>query len=100
MNGTEVSGGKVMSDEARRKIDELRDKIDTIDRLLVEKLNERAEFALKIRALKAETKMPLYDPGREEDIFQKITVINNGPLYDDDLRGIYETILHTMKSID
>lgn len=89
-----------MGEEAKSKIDELRGKIDVVDRQLVEKLNERAELALKIRSLKAESKLPLYDPGREEEIFQKITSVNNGPLYDDDLRGIYEIILHTMKSLD
>lgn len=89
-----------MSDDAKRTIDELREKIDSIDRKLVEKLNERAELALKIRVLKSENGLPLYDPVREEEIFQKITTLNNGPLYDDDLRGIYEIILQTMKSLD
>jgi len=89
-----------MSDELIRQIEELRSEIDVIDRELVEKMNKRAEIALKIRALKAQVDMPLYDPGREEDIFKKVTSVNNGPLYDDDLREIYETILHTMKSLD
>jgi len=89
-----------MSDELIRQIEELRSEIDVIDRELVEKMNKRAEIALKIRALKAQVDMPLYDPGREEDIFKKVTSVNNGPLYDDDLRQIYETILHTMKSLD
>lgn len=89
-----------MSDDLIRQIEELRSEIDVIDRELVEKMNKRAEIALKIRALKAQVDMPLYDPGREEDIFKKVTSVNNGPLYDDDLRQIYETILHTMKSLD
>ncbi|NCO66154.1 MAG: chorismate mutase [Candidatus Aquicultor secundus] len=89
-----------MSDDAMRQIEELRKQIDDIDREIVRKLNTRAELALKIRVFKAQSDLPLYDPGREENIFQKITTANNGPLYDDDLRGIYETILHTMKSLD
>jgi len=89
-----------MGEEGLRKIEELRKQIDEIDRQLVEILNERAGLALKIRELKAENNLPLYDPGREEEIFQKITSMNNGPLYDDDLRGIYENILHTMKSLE
>lgn len=89
-----------MSGEAKRQIDELRKKIDAIDSHLVEYLNSRAGLALEIRKIKAENKLPLYDPGREEDIFQKITSINNGPLYDDDLRVIFETILHAMKNAE
>lgn len=89
-----------MSEEAKQQIDALRKKIDVIDACLVEKLNERAGLALEIRKIKAESKLPLYDPGREEEIFKKITSINNGPLYDDDLRIIYETILHAMKNVE
>lgn len=89
-----------MSEEALRKIEELRGRIDEIDQDLVERLNERANLALEIRKLKNETNLPLYDPEREEEIFKKITAINNGPLYDDDLREIYETVLHIMKSVD
>lgn len=89
-----------MSDDAMRELKELRDQIDKIDNEIVRQLNERAEIALKIRVIKAQSKLPLYDPGREEEIFKKITSANNGPLYDDDLRGIYEVILHTMKSLD
>ncbi|OFW35543.1 MAG: hypothetical protein A2074_07205 [Candidatus Aquicultor primus] len=89
-----------MSEDLMREIEELRAQIDVIDNELVEKLNARAELALKIRALKAKSSLPLYDPGREEEIFQKITAVNNGPLYDDDLRRIYDTLLQTMKSLD
>ncbi|MCL6472416.1 MAG: chorismate mutase [Firmicutes bacterium] len=89
-----------MSEEAKQQIYELRKKIDVIDAHLVEKLNERAGLALEIRKIKTESKLPLYDPGREEEIFKKITSINNGPLYDDDLREIYETILHAMKNVE
>jgi chorismate mutase len=85
-------------DDALHKINELRDNIDAIDRELVDKLNSRAGLALEIRKLKQENNLQLYDPGREEQIFKSITAINNGPLYDDDLRGIYEVILQVMKS--
>ena len=89
-----------MSEEAIKKIETLRKDIDVIDRDIVEMLNKRAGIALEIRKLKADNSLQLYDPGREEEIFRKITAVNNGPLYDDDLRGIYETILQTMKSMD
>lgn len=85
-------------DDGLRKISELRDNIDKIDRELVERLNIRAGMSLEIRKLKRENSLQLYDPGREEQIFKSITAINNGPLYDDDLRGIYEVILQVMKN--
>jgi chorismate mutase len=88
-----------MSDDARNDIDDLRLRIDEIDCRVVELLNERATLALRIRALKPAAKMALYDPKREEEIFTKLAACNKGPLYGDNLREIYEAILHVMKEL-
>ncbi len=39
----------------------------------------------------------LYDPKREEEIFAKVDSYNEGPLYNENLREIYATILKIMK---
>jgi chorismate mutase len=88
-----------MSDEARDHIDELRAGIDGIDGKIVDLLNERAKLSLEIRALKPAASMGLYDPKREEEIFARLAALNPGPLYADNLREIYEAILHVMKEI-
>jgi chorismate mutase len=88
-----------MSDEARKSIDELRVGIDEIDCRIVELLNERAEIALQIRALKPQAQLGLYDPKREEEIFARLAACNKGPLYGDNLREVYEAILHVMKEL-
>jgi len=88
-----------MSDEARGKIDELRARIDEIDCRIVELLNERARIALDIREFKPQAKLGLYDPRREEEIFARLASCNTGPLYGDNLREIYEAILHVMKEL-
>ena len=84
---------------AEAKIAELRESIDAIDCQLVKLLNERAQRSLDIRALKPEAKWGLYDPKREEEIFANVTKCNEGPLYADNLREIYETILHVAKEM-
>lgn len=84
---------------AEAKIVELRESIDAIDCQLVKLLNERAQRSLDIRALKPEAKWGLYDPKREEEIFANVTKCNEGPLYADNLREIYETILHVAKEM-
>jgi monofunctional chorismate mutase len=89
-----------MSKQVEEQIIELRKSVDEIDQQIVGLLNQRAEIVLKIRRLKSENKLPLYDPEREEEIFEKVTSVNSGPLYDDSLREIYERILHCMKSFD
>jgi len=88
-----------MSDEALKSIDELRAGIDEIDCRVVELLNDRAKLALQIRALKPAAKLGLYDPKREEEIFAKLAACNKGPLYGDNLREIYEAVLHVMKEL-
>ncbi|HEY3373534.1 MAG TPA: chorismate mutase [Candidatus Aquicultor sp.] len=89
-----------MSDKALKEIYDLRARIDEIDRGIVERLNDRAKLSLDIREIKEENSIQLYDPGREEAIFQNVTTQNDGPLYDDDLRGVFEAILRAMKSLD
>ena len=88
-----------MSEEnsALAAIEEHRAKIDEIDRELVALLNKRAGHSLVIRGLKPDAKMGLYDPKREEQIFTKVNSYNEGPLYNENLREIYTTILKVMK---
>jgi chorismate mutase len=91
-----------MSDEntvATAKIAEIRTRIDQIDCQLVRLLNERAQCSLDIRALKPQARQGLYDPKREEEIFTNVAACNDGPLFGDDLREIYEAILHVAKEM-
>ncbi|MFA5843685.1 MAG: chorismate mutase [Coriobacteriia bacterium] len=87
------------TDEARENIARLREGIDDIDRRIVALLNERAKLALAIRDLKPAVNWSLYDPKREEEIFENLTRSNDGPLFADGLREIYEAVLHVMKEL-
>jgi chorismate mutase len=77
----------------------IRGRIDEIDCRVVGLLNERATLALQIRGLKPQANMSLYDPKREEEIFSNLARCNDGPLFDDNLRELYEAILHVMKEL-
>ena len=79
------------------EIQKHRDQIDAIDRELVALLNKRAGHSLVIRGLKPGANMGLYDALREEEIFEKIEALNEGPLYNEYLREIYSTILKVSK---
>lgn len=87
------------NDEAYTKIQEHRQLIDEIDKQLVDLLNQRAIQSLAIRELKPEVHMGLYDAKREEEIFEKVDGFNDGPMYNDNLREIYGTILKVMKEM-
>lgn len=80
-------------------IEELRSRIDVLDRQLVELLSERARAALMIGHLKAATSLPVYEPNREKVIYQNICAANKGPLPDRELAHIYERIIDVMRAI-
>jgi len=96
-----VGDENTVRDEARAQaeIASHRARIDEIDCELVRLLNERATESLAIRALKPHVHWGLYDPKREEEIFANLARCNTGPLYAENLREIYETVLHVMKEM-
>ena len=86
--------------ETQEKVRELRERVDEVDRELIEALSERARIVQEIMVLKAEVGAPVYDPRREEEILQKIVEINSGPIYDSSMRDIFELILHRIRDLE
>src|SRR5580704_7701362 len=80
-------------------IEELRIRIDALDRQLVELLSERARAAQMIGNLKAATSMPVYEPDREKIIYANVRAANKGPLPDIELTHIYERIIDVMRAL-
>jgi chorismate mutase len=80
-------------------IEELRIRIDELDRQLVELLSERARAAQMIGHLKAATSLPVYEPNREKVIYANVRAANHGPLPDIELTHIYERIIDVMRSL-
>lgn len=89
-----------MVEEPLVRLKKLRDEIDELDKQIIGLLNDRAKIVIQVRKAKDEAGIPLYVPSREEEIFEKIAAANEGPLFDDSIREIYECILHYMKSGD
>ena len=80
-------------------ISDWRKQIDELDRKLVELLNQRARAAHEIGKLKQKAGMPIYEPDREQTVFQNARSVNQGPLPDRDLQRIYERIMDIMRQI-
>jgi chorismate mutase len=80
-------------------LDELRQRIDVLDRQLVELLSERAKAALMIGHLKVQTSLPVYEPAREKIIYANVRAYNKGPLPDIELTHIYERIIDVMRAL-
>jgi chorismate mutase len=76
-----------------------RKRIDEIDAMLVEILNQRARAAQEIGRLKAERNMPIYEPDRERVVLEQVQAANRGPLQHKHLAQIYERIMDVMRSV-
>jgi len=70
-----------------------RDLIDRIDAEIVRLIGQRAEIAREIAAAKAKENLPLYQPDREQEVYDKIARLNPGILDDESLRNIYREIM-------
>jgi chorismate mutase len=80
-------------------IEELRIRIDELDRQLVDLISERARAAQMIGHLKAATSLPVYEPNREKIIYANVRAANKGPLPDIELTHIYERIIDVMRAL-
>ena len=80
-------------------IEHWRQKIDELDRQLVELISERARAAQAIGRLKRATDLPVYEPQRENVIYDNVRSHNPGPLPDLELVHIYERIIDVMRAL-
>jgi chorismate mutase len=81
-------------------IEHWRNKIDEIDRRLVEILNERARYADEIGKIKEQLGMEAYSPMREKEVLENILKHNNGPLNNLALRRLFERIIDESRKLE
>lgn len=81
-------------------IEQWRDKIDEIDKRLVELLNERARYADEIGKIKEQLGMEAYSPKREKEVLENILKHNGGPLNDMALRRLFERIIDESRKLE
>ena len=71
----------------------IREKIDALDRRLVELLNERLALAAEIGRVKRNAGGQIYVAEREDAVLRKVTAQNAGPIRNEALRAIYREIM-------
>ena len=81
-------------------IDDLRIEIDRLDSELLRIFNQRASLALQIGELKKSTGLPVYDPGREKKIFQRMKTENPGPLDDQAIVRLFERVIDESRRLE
>lgn len=81
-------------------IDQLRDRIDTLDERIVALLNERASCALAIGELKDALGLDVYQPDRERAVLAHVRGVNAGPLDDDAIARLFERIIDEARRLE
>jgi chorismate mutase / prephenate dehydratase len=83
-----------------RALADRRAKIDALDARIVALLNERAEVVREVGRIKSQAGVGASDPKRVEDVLKRIASANRGPLPNEQLRRIYETIISEMTAFE
>ena len=72
-------------------------RVSRVDRL--ELLNQRTRVVEQIGRVKRAAKLPIYEPRREDQVFDNITTHNGGPLTPEAVKRIFERIIDEMRTI-
>jgi chorismate mutase/prephenate dehydratase len=83
-----------VSDEIRS----LRDRIDAVDDQLLALMNERADLARRIGALKGDG--PVYRPEREAQVLQRVMAGNPGPLPAEAVVHLFTEVISACRSLE
>jgi chorismate mutase len=81
-------------------IDSLRQRIDAIDRQLVQLLSERAACALEVGRQKEASGLPVYQPAREAEVLANVRDLNRGPLDNDAITRLFERIIDEARRLE
>ena len=86
-------------EDAIQALEEYRVSIDRLDLRLLELLNERTRVVEEIGRVKRAAKLPIYEPRREDQVFDNVTSHNGGPLTADAVKRIFERVIDEMRTI-
>jgi chorismate mutase len=79
----------------------IRDRIDDLDRRIVELLNERATLGRAAgRAKRLAGRRAVKDPEREREVLLRVAMANPGPLAQADLLSIYRRIVSATRGLE
>ena len=84
---------------SQEKLADCRKKIDALDVQIVHLLNQRTQVVHEIGRIKRQFSLPVYEPKREDQVFDNVTKHNPGPLTSEALKRIFERIIDEMRTI-
>jgi chorismate mutase len=76
---------------------DLRDHIAAIDLELLDAVNRRVDLVRQLKAHKEATGLGFVDRAQEERLIDRLAEANPGPLSEDGLRALYQSLLELVK---
>src|SRR5262249_35165448 len=90
----------MLTDVSADPLKPLRDRIDDIDRQILELLNRRADVVRDVGKVKQERRDPFYTPVRERAIVDRLSTTNQGPFPTDAIRPVFQEIISACLSLE
>lgn len=81
-------------------LDDLRERIDSLDGQILKLLNERAQLAIDIGHIKRSTDAAYYVPEREKMVFDRLKENNEGPLPEKAVHAIYREVMSSIRALE
>jgi len=94
--GRLVTKGAPMHDS----VEEVRKRIDAVDRRLLAALSKRAELGARIGRIKERLGLAIEDIEREQEVIRQLRQQNPGPLDDRAVERIFRTIIAETKKLE
>lgn len=91
---------EVPHDPAPEDMHPWRERIDVLDRAILQIMNERVRCANVIGGIKKKLGLPVYVPSREEEVIRNVIAGNAGPLSDAAVRRLFERVIDETRSLE
>ena len=86
-----------MNDSSKNRIAQLREKIDAVDGEILSALNQRAGLVIEVGRIKQMQQTRILDSEREARLMARLLELNRGPLKDEMVQSLFQTIIETLK---
>jgi len=80
-------------------LEELREEIDILDANILQLLNQRAQYVIKVGEIKRKHSEEVSVPEREKEIMERLSCLNKGPLKNENVHKLFQQVIDTMKSL-
>jgi len=95
------AGGRRRPPRESGELVRLREKIDALDRRIVELLNERAELTIEVGHEKVEIgRRSIRDREREREVLLRVSIANEGPMPQADLLAVYRRLIAASRALE